>query len=116
VRALEGRHRPEIDLRKFPPVLHVAQDALQRGESILQPSDNRHPVNRRPLNCVGDVGAPFVIDADERRIAAILLSEHSRLDGGVILHGAVPVEVVRRDVDQNAGVGLEARHQVDLER
>ena len=38
------------------------------------------------------------------------------LDGRVLLHGAVAVEVVGGDVHQDADARIEARRQVDLER
>ena len=43
------------------------------------------------------------------------LREHARLHGGIVFHRAMAVEMVRRDVGEDADVGLQPRHQVDLE-
>ena len=42
--------------------------------------------------------------------------DQARLEAGVVLHGAVPVEVVGRDVEQHADAGRERGRQLDLER
>ena len=44
------------------------------------------------------------------------LRDQARLEAGVVLHGAVPVEVVGRDVEQHADAGRQRGRQLDLER
>ena len=56
--------------------------------------------------------AKAVIGADNGRLRIL---EDRLLHGGVVFEAAVPVDVVRRDVEQDRGVGVEARRQVELE-
>ena len=62
----------------------------------------------------GNGGAPAVIHRYGGRVVHVLQRKHVRLDGGIVLHRAVPVEVVRRQVHQHANIRLERWHQVDL--
>ena len=69
-----------------------------------------HEVGAAP---VGDGPARRIVDADHREGRS---ADQALLDGRVLLHGAVTVEMVRRDVHQHADARIEARRQVDLER
>ncbi len=62
---------------------------------------------------LGNIAAPVVVIADDRVLG---LLHQPRLQAGVVLHGAVAVEVIGRDVEQDADGGLERRRQLDLER
>ena len=66
-----------------------------------------------PLEPVGDGSAPVVVDDDDR---ARRLGDEPLLDPGVAVEGAVAVEVVGRDVEENADRRVDARRKVDLER
>ena len=66
-------------------------------------------------DAIGNLRAPAVVDAAERRVALALPSENARFHGGVILHGAMAVKMVRRQIRQYADVWMQPRHQVDLE-
>ncbi len=58
-----------------------------------------------------DVGTHRVVDADQGPFGAL---DQPFLDGGVMLHGAVPIDVVGAEVEQHADRGREARREVDL--
>ena len=64
-----------------------------------------------PLQPVGDLRAVDVVDADDRRLAA---GHQPLLDRGVVLHGAVAVEMVRRQIEQDAGGRIDRGREVDL--
>ena len=99
-------------------VPHVAQDSIGGGDAVDQSRDHRdrHSLCRPFETCRR---SPRTIRRRRRQIAVspgALPGEHPRLDGGIILHRAVAVEMVGRDVGEDAGIGLEARHQIDLKR
>ena len=62
-----------------------------------------------PLDAVGGRLAPVVVDADDRGAVALHAGDQPLLDRGVVLHGAVAVEMVRRDVEQDADASDRAR-------
>ena len=63
------------------------------------------------LEPVGDLRAVAVVDADDRRLAA---GHQPLLDRGIVLHRAVAVEMVGRQVEQDAGRRIDRRREVDL--
>ena len=92
----------ELAAHRVPPMRHAR---LRRYE--IDPAAVGKP------QALGDVAAPVVVLADDgvRR-----MRDQAGLEAGVVLHGAVPVEVVGRDVEQHADAGRERRGQLDLER
>ncbi len=83
-------------------------------DAVEQPPLHRHaddaaPGARDPL---GDRRAPFVIDRDDRRRGR---RDEPLLDAGVCRHGAMPVEMVGRDVEEHADGRIERRREIDLE-
>ena len=113
--ALEGRHRAQVNPRHFRAILPFPQNAAHRRNSVLHFMKNRNcPQLLSIRNCHGDVGAPFVIHANHRRVIGVLLQEHPGLDRRVIVHAAVTVQMVRRQVGQNAHIRFQSRHQVNL--
>ena len=88
-----------------------------RGDAVGQVSDHRDtadvsPGRRGPF---GNRGAPVIVDAAQRGIARMLAGEHARLHGGVVLHGAMSIKVIRCQIGEDADLRVEPRHQVDLE-
>ncbi len=77
--------------------------------------DRNAPHSRLRRKRFGDRRADLVIDADHGGILRPQPGENPRLDLGVMVERAVPVEMVGRDVQQAGGIGIEARRQVDLE-
>ena len=63
------------------------------------------------LEPVRDRPAPGIIDADYGDIAA---AHQPLLDLGVVLHGAVAVEVIRREVEQDTDARMDRGRKVDL--
>ena len=103
--------------------------ALRRGVVDLEDlRPDRHSSRRRPggstemrssgLPLFGDVGGDIAAlqsssTPDHRRLGA---RDEARLDGGIALHAAMPVEMVLGDVEEDADCRIEARREVDLER
>ncbi len=116
--ALERGHRAKIDLGLRQARAAVAQDAIEGGDAVGKAFDDRYlaHVGAGLARSVGDRGRPAIIDAAERGIALALEPEHARLDRRIVLHRAVPVEMIRRQVGEDADFRLKAGHQVDLER
>ena len=57
---------------------------------------------------------PFVIDADHRCAASADICNQALLHGGIIFQRAVAIEMIFRDVEQNANRRIERRREVDL--
>ncbi len=60
---------------------------------------------------VGRCACPIVVDADHRSIG---ICDQPLLDGGVILHRAMAVEVIFRHVKQNTDGGFQRGREIDL--
>ena len=106
-------------------------DAFQEADPLVAPVDRLHQIGAVGeiavgqwqalgnaddglaglLQPVGDLRAIDVVHADDRRVAA---RHQTFLDGGVVLHRPVPVEMIRRQVEQDAGGRVDRRRQVDL--
>ena len=63
---------------------------------------------------VGDVAAPGVIDADDRRALRLHAGDQTLLHRGVMLQRAVAVDMVFADVEQNADRRIERGREIDL--
>ena len=90
--------------------------AADRVPAVRHARARRHEIDPAAVGkpqALGDVAAPVVVLADDRVRRA---RDEARLEGGVVLHGAVPVEVVGRDVEQHADAGRQRGRQLDLER
>jgi hypothetical protein len=116
--------------------------AARQGAGADQIGDLHHPVGRRVIEHAGQgvhaaaerparadrpdraaVGARHlgaeplavgIVDAHHRGIAGALVQQHALLRGDVVVHVAVAVEVVGRDVQHHSGVRLEAAREVQL--
>ena len=109
-----ARHAGEVDQL----LLHLAgvEAQLRAGEmiAVVVVLGGRERVAVAPLlDALGDGAAALVVDADAGLLG---LDDQPLLDRGVVLHRAVAVEVVGRDVEQHADGRLQRRRQVDLER
>lgn len=63
------------------------------------------------LDAVGNQRRMAVIHTDDSR----LTTRHQPFfDVGIMLHRAMPIEMVRREVKQNAGSRIDRRRQIDL--
>ncbi|MGY4326159.1 hypothetical protein ACVWWG_000573 [Bradyrhizobium sp. LB7.2] len=63
---------------------------------------------------VGDVAAKPVVDTDDRGAAALHTGNEAFLHRGVMRDGAVTVDMVLADIEQNADGGIERGREVDL--
>ena len=61
------------------------------------------------------VGTEGIVSVEHGRIALVLVLEDPQLDARVLLQRAVPIEMIRRDVDQRGGVAVEAADVLELE-
>ena len=106
-------------------------DAFEEGDARIAPVHRLHQVaavgeiavgQRQPLGDadhllasafepVGDLHAMDVVDADDGGFTA---GDQPLLDRRVVLHGAVAVEMVRRQVEQDAGRRADRGRKVDL--
>ncbi len=95
----------------------AAHDARAFGEiTIAQRAfdgDANH-IAPRPLDTIGRLARPFVVDADNGGAALLHLRDDKRLDRGVVLDGAMTVEVIRRHVDEHADGRPQRWRQIDL--
>ena len=78
------------------------------------PHGNPHHALARPVEPVGDVPAPCVIDADDRGAILRHAGDEALLDRRVVLHGAVAIEMIFAEIDQDADRGIERRREIDL--
>jgi hypothetical protein len=83
-------------------VVAAVEDRLRRNQ-VGGPS--------RPFPPLGRRSGIAIVHRDHRRIG---IRHHTLLDGGVILHRAVAVEMIGRDVEQNADRRLQRGREIDL--
>ncbi len=88
--------------------MHPAPQHLADGDR-----SHTHVTPRGHLRA--DPRTPIVVDTDDRVITPPLTREDSGLDRRIVLHGPMPVEMIRRDVEQHGHVRVQRRRQVDLE-
>ena len=86
-------------------VIAVAQSALH-GDPLHALAGAR--------DAVGGSARPVIVDADHRGAARLHAGRQTLLDGGVVLHRAVAVEMVFRDVEQNADGRMQRGREIDL--
>ena len=58
--------------------------------------------------------APLVVDADDCRSLLLHAGDQALLDARVICHGAMAVEMIFAEIDQNADRRVERRGKIDL--
>ena len=63
---------------------------------------------------VGDVAAPAVVDADDRRALRLHAGDEARLHGRIVLDRAVAIDMVFADIEQNADGRIERGRKIDL--
>ena len=63
---------------------------------------------------VGNRAAPVVIDADDCRTVARHAGDEAFFHLGVVRHGAVTIEVIFAEIDQNADRRIERGREIDL--
>src|SRR5262249_22455882 len=66
------------------------------------------------LGVLGSGAAVAVVDADDRCAAGLYADAQPFLDSGVIFHTAVAVEMIFRNVEQNADRGVQRGCEIDL--
>ena len=67
-----------------------------------------------PLQPIGDRPAPFVIDANDSGSSLRHAGDQAFLHLRVVLHGAVTIEMIFAEVDQDADRGIERGSEIDL--
>ena len=98
---VHGACADQLGALRVPAVRHALV-----GRQHVDPAAVGEP---QPL---ADLAAPVVVLADNGSPRGL---DQARLQGRVVLDGAVPVEVIGRDVEQHADAGIERRRQLDLE-
>ena len=100
----------------------IVQRAIDDKDSTAQHLADRHRIGGGAVARFGGGGklgedgrGMIVIDADHQLAIGGGLRQHPRLDGGIIFHRAMAVDMIDRQVGQQRHVGLQARGQVDLE-
>ena len=100
--------------RSAPPRRPSHKAGGRRRRRRRSPSASpKSPTTVRALSARGDGAAIFVVEPDQRDVGG---RDQPLLDRGVILHRAVAVEMVGREVDEQADAGLQRGREVDLER
>ena len=89
------------------PTAYQPWRTRSRADTMIDPAAVGEP------QALGDVAAPVVVLADDDALRGL---DQARLQRRIVLHGAVAVEVVGRDVEQHADAGRQRRRQLDLER
>ncbi len=76
---------------------------------------NAHDAPAAARGPVGNRLAPIVVDADDRGAVRWEACNQPLLDGSVVVHGAVAIEMVLGQIDQDPDRRVEACREVDLE-
>ena len=99
----------------FPGYARLGDEELRalRIDAISDRLPLRDPPNRYTglFDPVGDGGRQCVVYADHRGFGAI---DQPLLDRGIVLHGAVPLQVILGEVQQHADGRIERRREIDL--
>ena len=82
------------------------------GQRVLD--RDPHHVLAGAIEPVGDVAAETIVDADDRGAAGLHAGDEALLHRSVMRDGAVTVDVVLADIEQNADGGIERGREVDL--
>ena len=100
----------------------VVERAFHHEQPAPQHLAHRHRMGRRNGLVPGGGGklgengrGVIVIDASDHLAVLRRLPEKPRLDGGIIVHAAMAVDMIGRQVGQDADIRRQARRQVDLE-
>jgi hypothetical protein len=98
--------------RCFSPRHHAVLADPNVGERRLRPGDrdDARPIGARFQPRI-DVAAVLIVDADQCDFG---LRDQPLLDRRVAREIAMPVEMVRRDVDQESDAGRERGSKIDL--
>jgi hypothetical protein len=75
-----------------------------------------HHALARLRDPLGDVPAPSVVDADDRSALRLHGSDQTLLHGGIMFEGAVAIDMVFADIEQDADGGIERGRKIDLIR
>ena len=67
------------------------------------------------LHLLHQGGQGGIVRVEYRHVLACLVAEHAHLHGGVILHGAMAVQVILGNVQQRGGLGMEGVRRLHLE-
>ena len=101
------------------PVASISRPSLDidaAGRVPGRPRSARSAPGRRAPQLVGEIAADRVVDADDRRGARGLMRKNAPFGGDIPVHPAMPVEMVRGDVEQHRDVEGERVDQLELER
>src|ERR1700722_18134122 len=82
------------------------------GKRIFHGDPDHAPTG--PLDPVGGVAAPAVIDADDRGPSLLHAGNETYLHRGVMLKRAVTIDVILADIEQDADRGIERWREIDL--
>ncbi len=82
---------------------------------ILQdaPAGDAPHLDAGTLQAISNQRRMAVVHADNRHLAS---GDQAFLDVGIMLHGSVPVEMIRRQVEQDTGGRIDRRCKIDLIR
>ena len=115
VRALQGGHGTQINPGHFLAILPVTENAINRRYAFFYFVNHRHRAHDSTIfDTHGNFSAPFIINADQGCISFVLLQEHPGFDSRVALHGAVAIQMIRRQVDQYTDIRFQAGHEINL--
>ena len=96
---------------------HVAQNSVGCADAVLQIADYGDATQvSAVVQPVRDGFTPRVVHADEGGLTVALFCEHAGFYAGVMMHVAMAIKMIRGQIGENANVGCETRHQVNLER
>ena len=86
------------------------------GQAVAERAFHRdpHDVLAVLFGAIGHRSAPVVIDADDRGAVPLHAGDQALLHRGIMFERAVAVDVVRRDIQQNADRGIQRGRQIDL--
>ena len=107
VPALESRKMLQVDGRHFITMLALDENPAGRRQAVIELTLDRDGNDTRPRDPLRDIIAPRLVDSDEGHIAGALIGEHPRLHFDIVLHAAMAIEMVGRNIDENTGIGLE---------
>ena len=117
VRAFQGLGIRQVADRDAALARAVHQLAAQREHAVAESPLGR---DRHDAAAIADLelgrqrAAIIVVHADHHRVRACLVGEHDLLGAAIVVHRAVAVEMIGRQVEQHGGVGAKALRALQL--
>ena len=117
VRAAQARDRPQVDDRARARLAAIVEPAVDDVDSILEGTADGERQQVAPAGgakLIEQRLAMGVVDADQRPVARLLVAQNAALGAQVAAHAAMPLEMVRAQVQDHRHAAAQLVGQLQL--